>query len=129
MTSTPEHPTLLSAEAARHLQQLQEHHADVWQQWRAIPAIASSLTTVWSASDFVARSCARDPALLQALVSKHQLEAPLSIAALLEDLASSVHGNTEPELMEALRRFRRRHMVRIAWRDIARWADLDETLR
>ena len=31
--------------------------------------------------------------------------------------------------MEALRRFRRRHMVRIAWRDIAGWADLDETLR
>ena len=30
--------------------------------------------------------------------------------------------------MEALRRFRRRHMVRIAWRDIAGWADLDETL-
>lgn len=31
--------------------------------------------------------------------------------------------------MEALRKFRRRHMVRIAWRDIVGWADLDETLR
>ena len=31
--------------------------------------------------------------------------------------------------MESLRRFRKRHMVRIAWRDIAGWADLDETLR
>jgi glutamate-ammonia-ligase adenylyltransferase len=31
--------------------------------------------------------------------------------------------------METLRNFRRRHMVRIAWRDIAGWADLDETLQ
>ena len=38
-------------------------------------------------------------------------------------------AQTEAELMDSLRRFRRRHMVRIAWRDIAGWADLDETLR
>ena len=31
--------------------------------------------------------------------------------------------------MRVLRRFRRRHTVRIAWRDLAGWADVDETLR
>ena len=30
--------------------------------------------------------------------------------------------------MESLRRLRKRHMVRIAWRDLAGWAGLDETL-
>jgi glutamate-ammonia-ligase adenylyltransferase len=37
--------------------------------------------------------------------------------------------NSEQEWMESLRLFRKRHTVRIAWRDIAGWADLDETLR
>lgn len=34
----------------------------------------------------------------------------------------------EAELMVQLRNFRRREMVRIAWRDLAGWADLAETL-
>ena len=43
--------------------------------------------------------------------------------------AQRVSGASEAEVMDSLRRFRKRHMVRIAWRDIAGWADLDETLR
>jgi [glutamine synthetase] adenylyltransferase / [glutamine synthetase]-adenylyl-L-tyrosine phosphorylase len=35
----------------------------------------------------------------------------------------------EPEAMAALRRWRKREMVRIAWRDLAGWATLEETLR
>lgn len=34
----------------------------------------------------------------------------------------------EPGLMSALRRFRTREMVRVAWRDLAGWAALEETL-
>ena len=34
----------------------------------------------------------------------------------------------EDSLLKALRLFRRREMVRIAWRDLAAWADLAETL-
>ena len=42
--------------------------------------------------------------------------------ARLADLAD------EAALREALRRLRQREMLRIAWRDLAGWADLDETL-
>jgi [glutamine synthetase] adenylyltransferase / [glutamine synthetase]-adenylyl-L-tyrosine phosphorylase len=119
----------LTADAARHFAHLIEHHADAWQRLRASPGIESSLARVWNASEFVARSCAREPAILDTLMARGQLEGSLSLAQFAEDLTASSSASTEPELMEALRRFRRRHMVRIAWRDIAGWADLDETLR
>ncbi len=119
----------LSETAARHLHRLQEHHPDVWSRLSALPAIASSFHTVWNASEFVARSCALDPSLLEALAMKGQLDSAIAMPALIEELAASVPVSNEPELMDALRRFRRRHMVRIAWRDIAGWADLDQTLR
>ena len=45
-----------------------------------------------------------------------------------QDLPELPADANDDTLMEALRRFRRRHMVRIAWRDLAGWADLDETL-
>jgi glutamate-ammonia-ligase adenylyltransferase len=48
---------------------------------------------------------------------------------LAQELASIPEAASEADLMDALRRFRRRHMVRIAWRDLAGWAGLDETLR
>ena len=34
----------------------------------------------------------------------------------------------EARLMQELRQFRRREMIRIAWRDLAGWAQLAETL-
>jgi len=46
-----------------------------------------------------------------------------------QEIEARVSGESEAELMDSLRRFRKRHMVRIAWRDIAGWAGLDETLR
>ncbi|MBL8272112.1 bifunctional [glutamate--ammonia ligase]-adenylyl-L-tyrosine phosphorylase/[glutamate--ammonia-ligase] adenylyltransferase, partial [Steroidobacter sp.] len=47
---------------------------------------------------------------------------------LAQEIEARVRGESDADLMESLRRFRRRHMVRIAWRDIAGWATLDETL-
>ena len=85
---------------------------------------------MFAASDFVAGSLARDAQLLATLVSSGDLQrrlAPREFAARAPALAA------EPELPEAkvlseLRRWRRREYTRIAWRDLAGWADLTETL-
>lgn len=95
------------------------------------PALLIELTQVWAASRFVADSCRRDPALLAALDDSGDLarrygdnelaqrcREAVAVAAVDDDRALSV----------ALRRLRRREMVRIAWRDLSGHADLGETL-
>ena len=42
--------------------------------------------------------------------------------------APTLPAGSEQEALSALRRWRRHEMVRIAWRDLAGWADLPETL-
>jgi [glutamine synthetase] adenylyltransferase / [glutamine synthetase]-adenylyl-L-tyrosine phosphorylase len=87
------------------------------------------LERVWACSEFVAAACERSPALLAALVDTGNLFARNVEGTFAEQIRAEVTGASDAELMESLRRFRKRHMVRIAWRDIAGWADLDETLR
>jgi glutamate-ammonia-ligase adenylyltransferase len=87
----------------------------------------ASLAKVWCSSQFIAESCTRKPQILLDLVTTGDLSAqypadryPLTLA--------QITASTEAELMATLRQFRRREMVRIAWRDLAGWATLDETL-
>jgi len=90
--------------------------------------IRGSLTPVLAGSDFVADSCARDPQLLEALVSRGDLTRRL-LPAELGGRAPQLHAATpEAEAQRALRRWRRYELTRIAWRDLAGWAGLDETL-
>jgi glutamate-ammonia-ligase adenylyltransferase len=87
------------------------------------------LVRVWACSDFVARACARAPAMLDQLLDSGDLAeryAPGRYAAHLAELLEDV--NNEEPLSTALRHFRRREMVRIAWRDLAGLAALEETL-
>lgn len=93
-------------------------------------ALTASLCKVWACSDFVAKTCVRYPAMLAELVDSGHLQARCEaeyfagrLAAMLADVAD------DNSLGVALRRFRRREMVRIAWRDLAGWTELDETLR
>jgi glutamate-ammonia-ligase adenylyltransferase len=89
----------------------------------------STLGRVWAASSFVVEQCSRTPALLEELLSTGRLFDRCSQDAYGECLRARLQGvGAENELMGALRRFRNLEMVRIAWRDIAGWADLDETL-
>jgi glutamate-ammonia-ligase adenylyltransferase len=118
----------VSPDIARFLAHAREH-VDAWARWQSQPKLAASFEKVWSASQFIAASCAREPGLLDHLIEQEQLERSLSTDDLERDLSDSVRGATEIEVMDALRRFRRRHMVRIGWRDIAGWANVDETLR
>jgi glutamate-ammonia-ligase adenylyltransferase len=92
--------------------------------------VRESLSRVFAASDFVAQSCAREPMLFAQLVASGDLERALPgsaytarVAALFPEAAPA-----EAEVMARLRRWRRYEFVRIAWRDLAGWADVPETL-
>ena len=93
------------------------------------PDVRSSVENVFAFSDFVAAGCARNPALLADLVNSGDLKRvlrPEDYQRKFEKLLTDV--KEENELMARLRRCRRRELVRIAWRDLAGWADLTETL-
>ena len=84
---------------------------------------------VWMASDFVVQTCVRHPALLAELLGDGLLTRgyePGEMRARLQDFLTGVAD--EAALSIALRRFRRREMLRIVWRDLDRSASLDETL-
>jgi glutamate-ammonia-ligase adenylyltransferase len=106
-------------------------------QWRANggdpahlpPAVNASLPRVWAGSVFVAESFAREPALLDELCASGDLLTEQSPGTRVAAQLSARVFASEDELMTALRRMRRREMLRIAWRDLAGWAGLAETLR
>ncbi len=106
-----------------------EHDSDVWQAILGDARVAESLPRVWACSEFVANACSRAPAILRALVRGGELFERAAADWFARDVREQVSGTSEAEVLDSLRRCRKRHMVRIAWRDIAGWADLDETLR
>lgn len=82
---------------------------------------------VWVSSLFVADSCIRRPEMLFDLIESDDLFLPYTETRYVEKL-SKLTDETEADLMVSLRRLRNREMVRIAWRDLAGWAELEETL-
>jgi len=121
-------PPALQAEVARH-----------WQTFSAAAQAAGvpvptgadlePLTRVWACSEFVARACCREPALLADLLTCGDLANRYPPNYYLLRLEPALMEATDEErLGVALRRFRRREMVRIAWRDLAGLAGLEETL-
>lgn len=99
----------------------------------AIEPIAESLgmeiATVWACSDFVAKNCIKLPDLLSGLIESGDLERRYPEGAYAERLGEQLGDCAdEASLSSRLRRFRRREMVRIAWRDLAGKAELDEVL-
>ena len=100
----------------------------------AAPELRDALPRVLAASDFVCAALGRDSAdakwaLSRWLIDEAALTRVLARGEMSERLKAAVSG--EPDLagfMAALRRQREREMVRIAWRDLAGWASLTETL-
>ena len=93
------------------------------------PEFLESSKYVFAFSDFVAASCRRDPAMLVDLIDggdlfrrRPQNDYEHKLKTLLADVED------EDSLMRLLRCCRRRELVRIAWRDLAGWADLAETI-
>ncbi|WP_338040307.1 hypothetical protein [Methylocucumis oryzae] len=89
--------------------------------------IQTSLPLVWQYSQFVAEYCLRKPEVLLDLVASQDLLRQYDASTYLTR-CSKLTIQSEEELMHELRLLRNREMVRIAWRDLAGWAELPETL-
>ena len=90
--------------------------------------IKTSFTQVNSCSQFIRESCLRSPALLLDLIQTKDLFSD-QVRHSYSKTINSTQFENEASLMKQLRLFRRREMVRIAWRDLANWSDLNETLQ
>src|SRR5579872_1526649 len=97
--------------------------------------IRESLPAVLAASEFVTRACVRDPNFFAELVGSKDLERRLSATDITARAPSGTHGGLQPgeaaseaHTQRELRKWRQRELVRIAWRDLAGWAHLEETL-
>lgn len=120
-------PSLLQSDAKQILEQLDAALAldDAWLVENA--DIAAVLLRVCVSSCFVVEQLLKTPTLLTDKDALANLRAGERRQAYAEVLAQSKVLD-EASLMQALRWFRRREMVRIAWRDLSGWASLDETL-
>ncbi|MGH8139623.1 MAG: bifunctional [glutamate--ammonia ligase]-adenylyl-L-tyrosine phosphorylase/[glutamate--ammonia-ligase] adenylyltransferase [Steroidobacteraceae bacterium] len=96
----------------------------------ATAAVRASLPLVFAASEFVAQSCIRDAKLLSDLIARSDLQRRLSAPELAARVPAPPQDAAAPDvqMLADLRRWRRRELVRIAWRDLAGWASLEETL-
>jgi glutamate-ammonia-ligase adenylyltransferase len=97
---------------------------------RADAALAASAARVLAVSDFVLEALCRDQALWQRLIGEAHAElgaTPLPVPG-LPGADANADAAAEPEFMAALRRWRRAEFARIAWRDLAQWASLEQTL-
>src|SRR5579863_1932984 len=97
------------------------------------PDIAPRVPDVLAASDFLLDALCRDPELFAALLGRAEQRfagAPMALPALppLSPLPPLAPAEVEAQFMAALRRWRRAEFARIAWRDLAGWAGLGETL-
>jgi len=116
---------------------LQDRGARLVARWRESggddsllpPVVSDRLVSVFAASEFIAEAAAREPAMLGELAADGALDrapVPGEIAGAAMALAGS--ADDEASFMDALRRLRRRELVRIAWRDLAASAPLQEVL-
>jgi [glutamine synthetase] adenylyltransferase / [glutamine synthetase]-adenylyl-L-tyrosine phosphorylase len=94
------------------------------------PVERLELPRVWTASDFVADAWLRDPGLASWLAGPGRLRVAADRDWLASELAGALPREVDDDaFMAGLRRFRRRHLARIAWRDLAGIADIEIVLQ
>ncbi len=123
-------PTALRRQVAHHWEGYLERAAEIGIEPPHNADFLKILCQVWAYSEFVASSCVSHPELFDELVHGGDLLIDYRIDEYRRKLAAALATvKNDDELGQILRRFRRYEMVRIAWRDLAGWAALDETLR
>jgi glutamate-ammonia-ligase adenylyltransferase len=88
---------------------------------------SASVLKVCCCSQFISENWLRDPGLITDLVVSGDLFLN-NRRETYEMALQHQPADSEVILAKQLRQFRRREMLRIAWRDLAGWSDLDETL-
>jgi glutamate-ammonia-ligase adenylyltransferase len=80
-------------------------------------------------SEFVARACETQPELLSDLIQSGDLTSVYVSGELCRRVQTAVAGCAdEAALKSTLRKLRQREMLRLAWRDLAGWANLQEVV-
>jgi glutamate-ammonia-ligase adenylyltransferase len=122
-------PKGLAADAGDRWSQFQSDHPERAAEIESHPAVANSLARVWACSEFVAKSCVRHPDDFSFLLGEGGVATPWVNGSFDKALRESIDAcRDEAETMRCLRIYRRRETVRAAWRDLAGWSSLDETL-
>jgi [glutamine synthetase] adenylyltransferase / [glutamine synthetase]-adenylyl-L-tyrosine phosphorylase len=104
-------------------------HAETATALCATGDFARAVPAVWAASEFVTEHCLRSDGDLRALAAVVQRSwTPGELHGEGQALLDDVGPDDEAAAMRRVRLFRRREMLRIAWRDLAGWAVLEETL-
>lgn len=81
-------------------------------------------------SEMITQWCERQPAAFIELINSGDLQQSYTDSHYSDTLQNTLENvQNEAQLMEQLRKFRKREMVRIAWRDLLGHADLVETTR
>ena len=114
-------------------QQIWENYTQACEQLGIEPiaqgGFRTDLLRVWAYSDFVAMLCTRHPDILHELVASDDIAQSYSAQSYQEKLKHALAElNDFNVLSETLRRFRKREILRIAFRDLAGKAELKETL-
>ncbi len=111
-----------------------QHYCETLQRYSDKPSLYSDdmlklqLMRVWGCSEFVMQASLRDPLMLESLVESGDLQTCYDSKGMLLRLRQQMDGvEDEAALNRSLRHFRRREMVRIAWRDICGLATLQES--
>ena len=95
---------------------------------RSSPRMLDLVCVIFGNSDSLAFTLVRDPLLLYWLAEQHVLSTPPTRTGMERTIRQQLGLVTATELkLDALRRFRRREMLRIGVRDLLRLADVEET--
>ncbi|GAA3569101.1 bifunctional [glutamate--ammonia ligase]-adenylyl-L-tyrosine phosphorylase/[glutamate--ammonia-ligase] adenylyltransferase [Marinobacter xestospongiae] len=120
-------PAILAEEVAA---SWQESCPEGLPEWLASAGVtAEDLARALASSQFLRQILTRDSERLADAVRQRPLTEPTtraSLEACWRDYVTAV--DSEPALQAALRRFRKEVQFRIIWRDLLRWADLEETI-
>ncbi|NOQ15505.1 MAG: bifunctional [glutamate--ammonia ligase]-adenylyl-L-tyrosine phosphorylase/[glutamate--ammonia-ligase] adenylyltransferase [Methyloprofundus sp.] len=120
-------PTELHETTQLHVQNFNEALAQLGLDFPDNAAVISVLPKIFCCSEFIAQTCARQPKFLLELIHSANLFSA-EVRSHYRDELSQRNIQNDAELMQVLRQFRNKQMLRIAWRDLAEWSDLDETL-
>ena len=113
------------------LERLREASPGTWELLQREPVLLREARQVLLGSEFALQSLLQDPTALRDLWSSGRLAAPTTPADYAAQAAALTASSiaTEADASRALRQWRRREMLRIAWRDIAELASVEATLR
>ncbi len=120
-------PSQLHDTAHMHIEHFTDSLARLEQPLPENLQFISTLPKVFCCSEFVALTCTRQPQFILDLINSGDLFSAHVSDSYKSQLSKYTFQN-DGELMKILRQFRNTQMLRIAWRDLAGWSELDETL-